>query len=159
MLKLSELREGVIYKADENKAPAGWLFSVINGNLHSDQGRANGDVTKAKIEMSAFRIKSGKDFIFGPCTYVFADTTFTVVEEVTNNGEQISQGVATMKEGQVYKVELLTGKQITVDETIGARVVVIGGTTYRLGKKDSKGTRKLRPLKSKLSTKEPVAVS
>lgn len=64
-----------------------------------------------------------------------------------------------MKEGVLYKVQLLTGKKITVDEEVTGKVINLGGTTYRLGKKDVNGVRKLRPLKSKISPKsELVAV-
>lgn len=52
----------------------------------------------------------------------------------------------TLAEGTVQKVELLT----TTGEKVSGRIVKIGGTVYRLGKKDSKGTRKLRPLKSQV---------
>jgi hypothetical protein len=54
------------------------------------------------------------------------------------------------EEGKVYSVELLTGKKIEVDETVNRRIMVLGGTTYVVGKKDANGHRKLRPLKSKI---------
>jgi hypothetical protein len=61
--------------------------------------------------------------------------------------------MATMKEGVVYQVKLLTGKKKTVEETVTGKVVVIAGKTYRVSHDKVTGEQKLRPLKSKISTK------